>query len=83
MTKFCACPTLLAKTGERIASTGKFGGHQNRAPPLVQLGGNVFGEPPLKDLDRVHEQIRECLGVRLRGWCGRCPHAVLCCVQSC
>lgn len=58
VTKFCACPTLLAKTGERIASTGKFGGHQNRAPPLVQLGGNVFGEPPLKDLDRVHEQIQ-------------------------
>ncbi|KAK8781445.1 hypothetical protein V5799_017210 [Amblyomma americanum] len=61
VTKFCACPTLLAKTGERIASTGKFGGHQNRAPTLAQLQGNVFGEPPMKDLDRVQEQIREWL----------------------
>lgn len=58
VTKLCACPTLLAKTGERIASTGKFGGHQNRAPSLAQLQGNVFGEPPMKDLDRVQEQIQ-------------------------
>lgn len=58
VTKFSACPTLLAKTGERIASTGKFGGHQNRAPSLAQLQGNVFGEPPMKDLDRVQDQIQ-------------------------
>ncbi|KAH8020673.1 hypothetical protein HPB51_002622 [Rhipicephalus microplus] len=58
VTKFCACPTLLAKTGERIASTGKFGGHQNRAPPIGQLQGNVFGEPPTKDLDIVQDQIQ-------------------------
>ncbi|KAH6928127.1 hypothetical protein HPB50_012118 [Hyalomma asiaticum] len=58
VTKFCACPTLLARTGERIASTGKFGGHQNRAPLIAQLQGNVFGEPPMKDLDRVQDQIQ-------------------------
>ncbi|CAN7988256.1 unnamed protein product [Ixodes hexagonus] len=58
VTKFSACPTLLAKTGERIASTGKFGGAQNRAPSLAQLQGNVFGEPPVKDVDRIQEQIQ-------------------------
>lgn len=58
VTKVSACPTLLAKTGERIASTGKFGGQQNRAPSLAQLQGNVFGEPPMRDFDRVQEQIQ-------------------------
>lgn len=58
VTKFSACPTLLARTGERIASTGKFGGAQNRAPSLAQLHGNVFGEPPVKDVDRIQEQIQ-------------------------
>ncbi|EEC08177.1 hypothetical protein IscW_ISCW006402, partial [Ixodes scapularis] len=58
VTKFSACPTLLARTGERIASTGKFGGAQNRAPSLAQLQGNVFGEPPVKDVDRIQEQIQ-------------------------
>lgn len=58
VTRFFACPTLLAKTGERIASTGKFGGQQNRAPTLGQLHGQVFGEPPVKDYDRIQEQIQ-------------------------
>ncbi|XP_064474023.1 structural maintenance of chromosomes flexible hinge domain-containing protein 1-like isoform X2 [Ornithodoros turicata] len=58
VTKFFACPTLLAKTGERVASTGKFGGQQNKAPSLHQLHGQVFGEPPVKDLDRIQEQMQ-------------------------
>ncbi|XP_047666813.1 structural maintenance of chromosomes flexible hinge domain-containing protein 1 [Tachysurus fulvidraco] len=39
------CPTLLTRQGERIRSNGKFGGLQNKAPPLEKLRGHVFGAP--------------------------------------
>ncbi|KAF5895762.1 structural maintenance of chromosomes flexible hinge domain-containing protein 1, partial [Clarias magur] len=39
------CPTLLTRQGERIRSNGKFGGLQNKAPPIEKLRGHVFGAP--------------------------------------
>ncbi|XP_060788894.1 structural maintenance of chromosomes flexible hinge domain-containing protein 1 isoform X2 [Neoarius graeffei] len=39
------CPTLLTRKGERIRSNGKFGGLQNKAPPIEKLRGHVFGAP--------------------------------------
>uniref|UniRef100_UPI00358EB05B structural maintenance of chromosomes flexible hinge domain-containing protein 1 n=1 Tax=Myxine glutinosa TaxID=7769 RepID=UPI00358EB05B len=43
--KRCYCPALLTRSGDRIRSNGKFGGFQNKAPPLERLGGAHFGEP--------------------------------------
>ncbi|XP_041823548.1 structural maintenance of chromosomes flexible hinge domain-containing protein 1 [Melanotaenia boesemani] len=37
------CPTILTRQGERVSSKGKFGGTQNKAPPITQLP--VFGAP--------------------------------------
>ncbi|XP_037549865.1 structural maintenance of chromosomes flexible hinge domain-containing protein 1 [Nematolebias whitei] len=37
------CPTILTLQGDRISSQGKFGGAQNRAPPIHRL--KVFGAP--------------------------------------
>ncbi|KAK2886592.1 hypothetical protein Q8A73_020538 [Channa argus] len=31
------CPTILTRKGERISGRGKFGGTQNKAPPIEQL----------------------------------------------
>ncbi|XP_028825621.1 structural maintenance of chromosomes flexible hinge domain-containing protein 1 [Denticeps clupeoides] len=39
------CPTLLTRGGDRIRSNGKFGGLQNKAPPIEKLRGQVFGAP--------------------------------------
>ncbi|XP_005997938.1 structural maintenance of chromosomes flexible hinge domain-containing protein 1 isoform X1 [Latimeria chalumnae] len=39
------CPTLLTRDGDRIRSNGKFGGLQNKAPPIDKLRGMVFGAP--------------------------------------
>ncbi|XP_017327848.1 structural maintenance of chromosomes flexible hinge domain-containing protein 1 isoform X1 [Ictalurus punctatus] len=39
------CPTLLTRQGDRIRSNGKFGGLQNKAPPIEKLRGHVFGAP--------------------------------------
>ncbi|XP_039206965.1 structural maintenance of chromosomes flexible hinge domain-containing protein 1 isoform X2 [Crotalus tigris] len=39
------CPTLLTREGDRIRSNGKFGGFQNKAPPIEKLRGMVFGAP--------------------------------------
>uniref|UniRef100_A0A6Q2XFA8 SMC hinge domain-containing protein n=1 Tax=Esox lucius TaxID=8010 RepID=A0A6Q2XFA8_ESOLU len=39
------CPTLLTRQGDRIRSNGKFGGLQNKAPPIEKLRGQVFGAP--------------------------------------
>jgi hypothetical protein len=39
------CPTILTRMGDRIRSNGKFGGLQNRAPPLDRMRGAVFSAP--------------------------------------
>ncbi|XP_030908704.2 structural maintenance of chromosomes flexible hinge domain-containing protein 1 [Melopsittacus undulatus] len=43
--KIAHCPTLLTRAGDRIRSNGKFGGLQNKAPPMDKLRGMVFGAP--------------------------------------
>ncbi|XP_063155220.1 structural maintenance of chromosomes flexible hinge domain-containing protein 1 [Candoia aspera] len=43
--KMTHCPTLLTREGDRICSNGKFGGLQNKAPPMDKLRGMVFGAP--------------------------------------
>uniref|UniRef100_A0A8C3LX65 Structural maintenance of chromosomes flexible hinge domain-containing protein 1 n=1 Tax=Chrysolophus pictus TaxID=9089 RepID=A0A8C3LX65_CHRPC len=43
--KITHCPTLLTREGDRIRSNGKFGGLQNKAPPMDKLRGMVFGAP--------------------------------------
>ncbi|XP_068566073.1 structural maintenance of chromosomes flexible hinge domain-containing protein 1 isoform X2 [Cebidichthys violaceus] len=37
------CPTILTRQGDRISAKGKFGGAQNKAPPINTL--QVFGAP--------------------------------------
>ncbi|XP_075936473.1 structural maintenance of chromosomes flexible hinge domain-containing protein 1 isoform X2 [Anarhichas minor] len=37
------CPTILTRQGDRISAKGKFGGAQNKAPPIHTL--QVFGAP--------------------------------------
>ncbi|XP_069552437.1 structural maintenance of chromosomes flexible hinge domain-containing protein 1 [Brachyistius frenatus] len=37
------CPTILTRQGDRVSSRGKFGGTQNKAPPINEL--KVFGAP--------------------------------------
>ncbi|XP_061569545.1 structural maintenance of chromosomes flexible hinge domain-containing protein 1 [Cololabis saira] len=37
------CPTILTRQGDRVSARGKFGGSQNKAPPLHKLV--VFGAP--------------------------------------
>ncbi|XP_069476961.1 structural maintenance of chromosomes flexible hinge domain-containing protein 1 isoform X2 [Ambystoma mexicanum] len=51
------CPTLLTREGDRIRSNGKFGGLQNKAPPIDKLRGMVFGEPLPKRYQTLCEQI--------------------------
>ncbi|XP_070842775.1 structural maintenance of chromosomes flexible hinge domain-containing protein 1 [Chaetodon trifascialis] len=38
------CPTILTRQGDRVSALGKFGGLQNKAPPINTL--KVFGAPP-------------------------------------
>uniref|UniRef100_A0AAR2KYB1 SMC hinge domain-containing protein n=1 Tax=Pygocentrus nattereri TaxID=42514 RepID=A0AAR2KYB1_PYGNA len=47
------CPTLLTRQGERIRSNGKFGGLQNKAPPIEKLRGQVFGAPLPKEYHAI------------------------------
>uniref|UniRef100_A0A6Q2ZP32 SMC hinge domain-containing protein n=1 Tax=Esox lucius TaxID=8010 RepID=A0A6Q2ZP32_ESOLU len=47
------CPTLLTRQGDRIRSNGKFGGLQNKAPPIEKLRGQVFGAPLPKQYDTL------------------------------
>ncbi|KAM7369792.1 hypothetical protein PAMP_011083 [Pampus punctatissimus] len=49
------CPTILTRQGERISSIGKFGGAQNKAPPIQAL--QVFGAPFPQDYHTLKEQI--------------------------
>nr|BAK62894.1 hypothetical protein [Pan troglodytes] len=51
------CPTLLTRDGDRIRSNGKFGGLQNKAPPMDKLRGMVFGAPVPKQCLILGEQI--------------------------
>ncbi|KAM7390298.1 hypothetical protein PAMA_008462 [Pampus argenteus] len=49
------CPTILTRRGERISRIGKFGGAQNKAPPIQAL--QVFGAPFPQDYHTLKEQI--------------------------
>eukprot|EP00079_Xenopus_tropicalis_P016421 XP_004915276.1 PREDICTED: structural maintenance of chromosomes flexible hinge domain-containing protein 1 isoform X1 [Xenopus tropicalis] len=53
LVQFTFCPTLLTREGDRIRSNGKFGGLQNKAPPLDKLRGMVFGAPLPKEYDTI------------------------------
>ncbi|XP_043921496.1 structural maintenance of chromosomes flexible hinge domain-containing protein 1 [Protopterus annectens] len=55
--KLAHCPTLLTRDGDRIRSNGKFGGLQNKAPPLDKLRGMVFGAPLPKAYHTLGLQI--------------------------
>ncbi|KFO27101.1 Structural maintenance of chromosomes flexible hinge domain-containing protein 1 [Fukomys damarensis] len=55
--KITHCPTLLTRDGDRIRSNGKFGGLQNKAPPMDKLRGMVFGAPVPKHCLVLGEQI--------------------------
>ncbi|KAF6089411.1 structural maintenance of chromosomes flexible hinge domain containing 1 [Phyllostomus discolor] len=55
--KITHCPTLLTRDGDRIRSNGKFGGLQNKAPPMDKLRGMVFGAPVPKQCLVLGEQI--------------------------
>ncbi|XP_072234898.1 structural maintenance of chromosomes flexible hinge domain-containing protein 1 [Leuresthes tenuis] len=37
------CPTILTRQGDMVSAKGKFGGRQNKAPPMDRL--QVFGAP--------------------------------------
>ncbi|XP_069368822.1 structural maintenance of chromosomes flexible hinge domain-containing protein 1 [Paralichthys olivaceus] len=49
------CPTILTKQGDRISAVGKFGGTQNKAPPITSL--KVFGAPLPQHFYTLQEQI--------------------------
>ncbi|XP_054478573.1 structural maintenance of chromosomes flexible hinge domain-containing protein 1 [Anoplopoma fimbria] len=49
------CPTILTRQGDRISATGKFGGKQNKAPPMSTL--KVFGAPLPQDYYTLKEHI--------------------------
>lgn len=55
--KITHCPTLLTRDGDRIRSNGKFGGLQNKAPPMDKLRGMVFGAPVPKQCVDLGKQI--------------------------
>lgn len=55
--KITHCPTLLTREGDRIRSNGKFGGLQNKAPPMDKLRGMVFGAPVPKLCSTLSGQI--------------------------
>ncbi|KAM6350259.1 structural maintenance of chromosomes flexible hinge domain-containing protein 1 isoform 2-T2 [Podargus strigoides] len=55
--KITHCPTLLTREGDRIRSNGKFGGLQNKAPPMDKLRGMVFGAPMPKLYSAFSGQI--------------------------
>uniref|UniRef100_UPI0020228646 structural maintenance of chromosomes flexible hinge domain-containing protein 1 n=1 Tax=Myodes glareolus TaxID=447135 RepID=UPI0020228646 len=55
--KITHCPTLLTRDGDRIRSNGKFGGLQNKAPPMDKLRGMVFGAPVPKQCMILGKEI--------------------------
>ncbi|XP_068604361.1 structural maintenance of chromosomes flexible hinge domain-containing protein 1 [Brachionichthys hirsutus] len=50
------CPTILTRQGDRISANGKFGGRQNKAPPMSRLR-SVFGAPHPERYYTLQEQI--------------------------
>jgi len=52
---------LLTREGDRIRSNGKFGGLQNKAPPMDKLRGMVFGAPVPKLYSAFTGQIGELI----------------------
>ncbi|XP_060099927.1 structural maintenance of chromosomes flexible hinge domain-containing protein 1 [Heteronotia binoei] len=55
--KIAYCPTLLTREGDRIRGNGKFGGLQNKAPPMDKLRGMVFGAPLPEHYYNLSKQI--------------------------
>ncbi|XP_077208774.1 structural maintenance of chromosomes flexible hinge domain-containing protein 1 isoform X2 [Paroedura picta] len=55
--KLANCPTLLTREGDRIRSNGKFGGLQNKAPPMDKLRGMIFGAPLPEYYYNLSQQI--------------------------
>ncbi|XP_061877558.1 structural maintenance of chromosomes flexible hinge domain-containing protein 1 isoform X1 [Entelurus aequoreus] len=49
------CPSILTRQGERVSSNGKFGGTQNKAPPIANL--QVFGAPLSENFHILNEEI--------------------------
>ncbi|XP_039473441.1 structural maintenance of chromosomes flexible hinge domain-containing protein 1 isoform X5 [Oreochromis aureus] len=49
------CPTILTRQGDRVSGRGKFGGAQNRAPPMATL--HMFGAPLPQQYHSLMEQI--------------------------
>ncbi|KAM9337171.1 structural maintenance of chromosomes flexible hinge domain-containing protein 1 [Symphorus nematophorus] len=49
------CPTILTRQGDRVSARGKFGGAQNKAPPMSAL--QVFGAPRPQQFYTLKEQI--------------------------
>ncbi|CAH3155812.1 unnamed protein product [Porites lobata] len=43
--KHTHCPTILTRGGDLIRSNGKFGGLQNKAPPLERMRGAGLAAP--------------------------------------
>ncbi|XP_041817440.1 structural maintenance of chromosomes flexible hinge domain-containing protein 1 [Chelmon rostratus] len=60
------CPTILTRQGDRISSRGKFGGAQNKAPPMNKL--QVFGAPRPQQYYTLQEEkdllIQYCSALR-------------------
>lgn len=62
------CPTILTRQGERVSAIGKFGGAQNKAPPMNAL--QVFGAPCPPQYYTLKEEIdllsQYCTAVKKR-----------------
>uniref|UniRef100_A0A674K2A6 Structural maintenance of chromosomes flexible hinge domain-containing protein 1 n=1 Tax=Terrapene triunguis TaxID=2587831 RepID=A0A674K2A6_9SAUR len=74
--KITHCPTLLTREGDRIRSNGKFGGLQNKAPPMDKLRGMVFGAPMPKLYSTLSGQIGKFTKEHCDGLSPRPPGAV-------
>ncbi|XP_048363519.1 structural maintenance of chromosomes flexible hinge domain-containing protein 1 isoform X2 [Sphaerodactylus townsendi] len=55
--KFAYCPTLLTREGDRVRPNGKFGGLQNKVPPVDKLRGMVFAAPLPQQYNVLSTQI--------------------------
>jgi len=61
--KYTYCPTLLTRQGERILSSGKFGGQNNKAPPIEKLHA-VFGQPMSSSYTKLSSLLESLLKYR-------------------
>ncbi|XP_042366251.1 structural maintenance of chromosomes flexible hinge domain-containing protein 1 [Plectropomus leopardus] len=57
------CPTILTRQGDRVSGKGKYGGTQNKAPPMNAL--QVFGAPLPQRYDALCKHL-ELLGEHRR-----------------